>query len=100
MKQRILTAIIGLIIFIPIIWYGNLPFVMIAYLLATVALFELVRMYFPNEIISNMIISSLFLWLIMIPSETISYLHFSMTKLEIIVLFAVILLIKTVVTKN
>src|SRR5690625_65233 len=100
MKQRILTAIIGLIIFIPIIWYGKLPFVIIAYLLATVALFELIRMYFPNKIIPNMIISSLFLWIIMFPSETFSFINFTMTKLEIIVLFAVILLIVTVITKN
>lgn len=100
MKQRILTAIIGLIIFIPIIWYGNLPFVIITYVLATVALFELVRMYFRDKAISSLIISSLFLWLLMFPNETISYVHFTMAKLEIITLFAVILLIKTVVTKN
>jgi len=100
MKQRILTAIIGLILFIPIIWYGNLPFVIITYGLATVALFELVRMYFRTKAISSMIISLLFLWLIMFPSGTISLVHLTMTKLEIIAFFAVILLMKTVVTKN
>src|SRR5690625_3298490 len=100
MKQRILTAIIGLIIFIPIIWYGNWPFVIIAYLLATVALFELIRMYFPNGIVLNMVISSIFLWLIMFPKDTVSFSSITMTKLEIIILFALVLLIFTVITKN
>ena len=100
MKQRILTAIIGLVIFIPVIWYGNLPFVIIAYLLGTVALFELIRMYFPNGFIWKLILSSIFLWMIMFPRESVSFVNVTWTKLEVIVLFAVTLLVMTVVTKN
>src|SRR5690625_244104 len=100
MKQRILTAIIGLIIFIPIIWYGKLPFVITTYLLASIALFELARMYFVKSTIVYFVLSVVFLWMFMLPKESFMIGYITVTKLSIIVTLLIVLLILTVVTKN
>lgn len=100
MKQRILTAIIGIIIVVPIILYGSWPFYVITYFLATVALFELMRMYNREKSIMYLLISSVFLWLLLYPSIDVSIGSFVLTKFDIIVLFAAILLVMTVISKN
>ena len=43
MRQRVITAIVALIIFIPIIWYGGFA-IEIAAALAVVGVYELFRM--------------------------------------------------------
>jgi phosphatidate cytidylyltransferase len=44
MRERIITAIIALLLFIPIIWFGSWPLEIVMWLLAIVGLFELHRM--------------------------------------------------------
>lgn len=44
MKQRIITAIVALAIFLPIVLLGGIPFTLAIYLIATVALYEILRM--------------------------------------------------------
>src|SRR5690625_771912 len=100
MKQRLLTAIIGIIIVVPIILYGNWPFLLIAYTLATIALYELVRMYSSEKKTIYLLISFLFLWLMLYPDTEITVIDFSLTKFNIIILFTVVLLIMTVLSKN
>lgn len=100
MKQRILTAIIGIIIVVPIILYGSWPFIVIAYLLATVALFELIRMFNPEKIMTYLFISSLFLWLLLFPNPEIAIGSFTLSKFDIIVSFAAVLLMLMVFSKN
>lgn len=100
MKQRILTAFIALIIIAPIIVYGRWPFIVIAYFLATVALFELMRMYHAEKGWLYLLISTVFLWLLLFPSPEIMVYTFTITKFEVIVLFVVLLLTITVLSKN
>lgn len=100
MKQRLLTAFIALIILVPIIIYGSWPFILIAYILATIALFELMRMYQPKKGIGYLIISTLFLWLIIYPSSELTMNNVTITHFDIIVLFVVVLLTITVLSKN
>lgn len=94
MKQRMITAIIGIIIAAPIILYGGWPFIFVAYLLATIALFELFRMYNSEENIIYFIISMVFLWVILYFDDA------DFNKFDVIILFAAILLIMTVLSKN
>ena len=63
MKQRIITAIIALIILVPLIIYGNWPFIVMTYLLATVGLYELTRMYNLNKARPNLPLRFFSLWL-------------------------------------
>lgn len=44
MKERIITALIALALFIPIIWVGGIVFAVAIYLIATIALYEILRM--------------------------------------------------------
>jgi len=44
MKERIITALIALALFVPIVWVGGIPFTLAIYLLATIALYEILRM--------------------------------------------------------
>lgn len=100
MKTRIITAIIGLIIVLPIIIYGNIPFIIVTFLLALVGLFELIRMYKPNQISSYLLFSVLFLIGLIYPSETISIANISLSKGDILLIFSMFLLSLTVFTKN
>src|SRR5699024_2042694 len=80
MKARIITAIIGLIIVLPIIIYGNLPFIIVAFILALIGLFELIRMYKPNQIFVYMLFSVLFLIGLIYPLDTIQFFEISLSK--------------------
>lgn len=44
MKQRVITAVIALIIFIPILIYGGAPFYLLAVLLGLVGISEILAM--------------------------------------------------------
>ena len=94
MQQRIVTAIIALIILIPLIIYGNWPFIVMTYLFAIVGLYELMRMLDPKKGILYTVISVGFL-MILLNIEVENDI-----KLETFVIFAIILFIITVLTKN
>lgn len=100
MKQRLLTAFIGIILFVPIILYGKWPFVVMAYVLATIALFELMRMYRSIQVYTYMGISLLFLFLLMFPAEEITMGDFIVTKFSLISFQLVFLLMLVVLSKN
>ena len=44
MKQRIITAFIAAAVFVPLVIIGKLPFLLLIYVMATIGLFELLRM--------------------------------------------------------
>src|SRR5699024_3825533 len=94
MKQRIITAIIALIILVPLIIYGNWPFIVMTYLLASIGLYELTRMYDVNKGIMYGVLSLPFLWLLVYP-----YTLF-MPTVKVMLLFAIILFILSVLLKN
>ncbi len=100
MKTRIITAIIGLIIVLPIIIYGKIPFIFVTFILALVGLFELIRMYKPDEILSYFIFSIVFFIGLIYPSELIQIANISLSKSDILLLFGIFLLSLTVFTKN
>lgn len=44
MKTRVITAVIALLIFLPVVIYGGLPFLALVYLMSYVALYEILKM--------------------------------------------------------
>ena len=44
LKQRIITAIIALAFFIPFVIFGGWPFTLVIYTIATIGLYEILRM--------------------------------------------------------
>mgnify|MGYP001216080794 FL=1 len=99
MKQRIITAIIGILIVIPIILYGSWPFTLTVYFLATVALYELLRMFsFKRPLI--LALTVFFLWsFIFFQGEY----HFSHTLIDVkglLLFYLLVYLILVVLSKN
>ncbi|ASN05701.1 phosphatidate cytidylyltransferase [Virgibacillus necropolis] len=100
MKQRIQTAILALIVFVPLVYIGGLPFTIFVYLMATIALIELLRMRKVGKYSIPAFLAIIILWLLLLdkPFDWIPYIGF--TKSEIIMMFAMLLLSYTVLVKN
>ena len=101
MKQRIITAVIALAAFLPVIIFGGAPFIIVAYLLATVGLFELLRMRKLKLLSVPGFLSLLVLWVVLLPgSLENSFLPDKFYKTEIVFIAILIFLAYTVATKN
>lgn len=100
MKQRIVTAIVALIIFVPFVLYGKLPFVLFTYLLATIGLMELLNMYKVKKVSFLSLFSMVFLWLILLPYSKVTISTYTFSKVDVVILFVMLLLMYTVLTKN
>ena len=100
MKQRIITALIALLLLVPIIIYGGWPFIVFAYVIATVGLFELMRMYAKNNAILYVIVATPFLWLILSSNNPLAIGTVVFDLASIMIFMLIILLILTVLTKN
>ncbi|MFS0672469.1 phosphatidate cytidylyltransferase [Ornithinibacillus sp. 179-J 7C1 HS] len=101
MKQRIVTGVIALILFIPFVIYGQLPFSIVVYLLATVGLYELLKMHKINWHSAPGLIAIALLWLILYPAAN-EDLPFTIpnSTAQIILVFVLGLLAYTVLLKN
>jgi phosphatidate cytidylyltransferase len=101
MKQRIITGVVGGALFLPIVFYGGLPFVLLSYFLATIGLYELLKMRKLSIFSVHGMLSILFLWAILFPKQ---YEHvlvtFNYSKTELGIAFILLLLAYTVITKN
>lgn len=100
MKQRILTAIAALIVFVPFVIYGNWPFVLFAYVLATIGFIELIQMNNIQKHSLPAILGFLFLWTILLPYNEFSIAMFTFSKIEVSILFMMLLVSATVLKKN
>lgn len=101
MKQRIITAIIAAAVFLPIVIFGGLPFVVLAYLLASIALYELLKMRNLKLFSVPGFIALAVLWIFLLPEqfqEFLKVLHYS--KVEFALLAVLLFLTYTVATKN
>ncbi len=101
MKQRIISAVVFGAIFLPITIYGGTPVMVLAYLLASIALYELLKMRKLSLFSVPGLISLLLLWIFMLPKKfqvVLETLHF--TKIEFVLLAVLLFLTYTVATKN
>lgn len=101
MKQRIITAIAFGAIFLPVTIYGGLPITILAYLLASIALYEVLKMRKINIFSVPGLVSLLLLWVIMVPQQLrdiIEVIRYS--KIEFVLLAVLLFLTYTVATKN
>lgn len=101
MKQRIITGVVAAALFLPIVFYGGIPFVILTYLLATVGVYELLKMKGLNIFSVNGLLTLVFLWVILFPQHyhhVFSVFHYS--KIELGIAFILLFLAYTVVTKN
>lgn len=101
MKVRIITAVVAAAIFLPIVFYGGLTFVLLTYLLGTIGLYELLKMKKISLFSIPGFLSTLMLWVILLPSfyeKILVTLNYSKTELGIALVL--LLLTYSVITKN
>jgi len=98
MKTRTITAIIAMAIFLPVVVYGKLPLLIMAYLLAIVALKEVLNMKNIKLYSLPGIISVVAICLIMLPEK--SKLVALDYQVPFLILMSLIMLSYTVMSKN
>ncbi|MCZ2258791.1 phosphatidate cytidylyltransferase [Sporosarcina sp. G11-34] len=102
MKERILTAAVALALFVPLILVGGTPFTVAIYIMATIGLYEILRM----KDLHLFSLPGLFTWIVLIVmlmptnwSNTI-YEAIGYTKFELMFAAILMLLAYTVLVKN
>jgi phosphatidate cytidylyltransferase len=101
MKQRIITGVVAAALFIPIVIYGGIPFTILLYALATVGLFELIRMKKLSFLSVPGILTTVLLWVILAPSTMPNYFEgLRLSKVEFTFVIVLLLLSYTVLSKN
>jgi len=103
MKQRIITAVIAAAVFLPIIIAGGLPLLALVYLMATIGLFELIRMKKTLLFSIPSVISFILLWILILPAdgEIMNYLTSNgYDKSQMVLIGVLLYLIASVLTKN
>jgi phosphatidate cytidylyltransferase len=100
MKQRIQTAILALIVFLPLVIYGGWPFTIFVYFLAAIALIELLQMRKITGRAVPFVLGLILVWTMLLGTagNVIPGLWF--TKYEGIILLIMLLLAYTVLAKN
>lgn len=101
MKQRIVTAIIAAAVFLPIVMYGGLPFIILTYLIASIGLYELLKMRNINLFTLPGFLSLFILWILLLPEQYQSVLlDLNYSKVELSFVAILLFLTYTVATKN
>lgn len=99
MKTRTITAVIALLLFLPIVILGSWPLLVLVYLMAITGLYEILKMNRIHIFSLPGILSLIALCMVLIPQESYSP-TIADFQLEIIVALALIMLSTTVVSKN
>src|SRR5690625_7823761 len=96
MKQRIQTAILALLVFVPFVVYGEWPFALFVYVLATTGLIELLNMQKKSKSLNSSFLAIVYLWIILLPESAICIFSGKVTKVNVMFLFIMLLFIYTV----
>lgn len=100
MKQRIITAVVALAIFIPIIIAGGVWIDVAASVLAIIGLSEIYIMRKRIIISPDFFIGAVGVLMLSLPEGALKWLPAAFSKFDIAYLFAILLLLLTVFTKN
>ncbi|KRM57223.1 phosphatidate cytidylyltransferase [Secundilactobacillus malefermentans] len=100
MKQRVITAVIALIIFIPIIVAGNIWIDIAALVLGLVALSELLIMRKKLLVSAEALISGIAILFLISPDKWTDKFPAQLSVIYIVYLMVALLLLRTVISKN
>ncbi|MEK3886943.1 phosphatidate cytidylyltransferase [Bacillus sp. FSL K6-3431] len=101
MKQRIITAVVALAVFLPIVFWGGWAFVILAYAMATVGLYELFKMRKLSLKSGQGIISLVLLWVLLLPQNYFDTISIGgWTKMEVMTAAVLLFLSYSVAVKN
>ncbi|PYZ98043.1 phosphatidate cytidylyltransferase [Alteribacter lacisalsi] len=100
MKQRIITGVIAGAGFLGIIILGGIPFTVLIFLLATIAMGEILKMKGISPYTYRGAIAFLFMWLLLLPEWLLPFNALHVERAEMFLLLIVVLLAVTVISKN
>lgn len=89
MKQRVITAVVALIIFVPLVWLGGVLFDILAILLGLVALSEILIMRKKLLVSPEAVISMLAALAVLIPQSWLNFLPSDTTRFTIFLFLCV-----------
>ncbi len=99
MKQRVITAVVALAIFIPLIVYGGLPLTIAALLLGIIALDEILIMKKMLLVSFEAIVSNLGVILLILPDNWLNFLPDGLNRMFLFYVLVVLILLHTVIRK-
>ncbi|OKL37108.1 phosphatidate cytidylyltransferase [Domibacillus mangrovi] len=101
MKQRIVTGVIAAALFLPIVTYGGWPFVILVYMMSATAVVEALRMKGVPAISLPALLSVMLSFMLIMPGAVADkWQNAGYGKLELLLVFVLLFLVYTVVTKN
>lgn len=102
MKTRIITGVVAAALFIPFVVYGGIPWTILVYALAAVAMYELLKMKDISIFSAPGLLGTLALFALLLPTawaqQVANFIGYE--KLELAFIFVVLLLVYSVVVKN
>src|SRR5690606_20542063 len=93
-----ITAVVAAAIFLPIVLIGSFPLTILTYLLASIALYALLKMRKVKLFSLPGLTTLILLWIVLIPNQLYGLTF--ITKVELTLLIILLFLTATVVTKN
>lgn len=100
MKQRVITAVVALIIFIPIIFLGGLWLDITAMVLALIGLSEIFIMRKRIIISPDFVISAVGIIILVLPNGAFDHIPSYLSRFDLFAMTVALLLMVTVLTKN
>ena len=101
MKQRVITAAVALVLFIPIIWIGGIAVELTAAILAVIGVYELFRMKGLTLLSFEGVLSAVGAVLLVLPKERwFFFLPENVSTFMLFYLIVMILLGTSVISKN
>ncbi|WP_181348696.1 phosphatidate cytidylyltransferase [Thalassobacillus sp. CUG 92003] len=101
MKQRTISSVFYVLIILSMVLLGGTPFQVFVYTLATIGLYELMRMKKIARYSVSSIIAMVLMWCLMLPEQQlITGLEIAISKAELTLLAVLLLLSYTVLVKN
>ena len=100
MKQRVITAVVALILFIPVIFIGGITLDIVAMLLGAVAMSELLVMRKKLLISFEAIVSMLAVMIQIAPNKWFNGLPDQLNKSYVVYFLVILLLLHTVWSRN
>ncbi|MBM7094208.1 MULTISPECIES: phosphatidate cytidylyltransferase [Alteribacter] len=100
MKQRIITGVVAGAGFLAVILVGGLPFTFLIFLLATIAMAEILKMKGMSPFSYRGAIGFIFMWLLLLPENILNFDLIHLERTETFLLMIIVLLALTVISKN
>ena len=101
MKQRVITAIIALLVFVPVVWYGGPLFQLVVALMGIIGVYELFKMKGLSVLSIPGVLSALATVALILPRQNwFEFLPYNINNFHLFIVIMMLLLCMTVFSKN